>query len=96
MGLKHLTYSGPASASCFAPLSAKPIVWKVVDFCETIVQELHVAGLAGVTVQHGPMRFGPARRVNAELNVEAPGNLPVVEIILIADGSSRSARDRRR
>jgi len=43
-----------------------------------IVEEARTAGLAGATVLHGPMSFGPARRINSDFNVEAPGNLPVV------------------
>jgi uncharacterized protein len=44
----------------------------------TIVEEARAAGLAGATVLHGPMSYGPARRINTELSVEAPRNPPVV------------------
>ncbi len=48
----------------------------------TIVRAAHKAGLAGATVLHGPLSFGPGRQVNFEFNVDAPGNLPIViEII---------------
>jgi uncharacterized protein len=48
----------------------------------TIVEAARVAGLAGATVLHGPLSFGPDRRINDEFVVEAPGNLPmVVEIV---------------
>jgi uncharacterized protein len=47
-----------------------------------IVEAARAAGLAGATVLHGPLSFGPDRRVNDDFVVEAPGNLPmVVEII---------------
>ena len=48
----------------------------------TIVEAARTAGLAGATVLHGPLSFGPDRRISSELVVEAPGNLPmVVEIV---------------
>jgi PII-like signaling protein len=48
----------------------------------TIVEAVRTAGLAGATVLHGPLSFGPDRRINSEFVVEAPGNLPmVVEIV---------------
>jgi PII-like signaling protein len=48
----------------------------------TIVEAARTAGLAGATVLHGPLSFGPDRRINSEFVVEAPGNLPiVVEIV---------------
>ena len=47
-----------------------------------IVEAARAAGLAGATVLHGPLSFGPNRRINSEFLVEAPGNLPmVVEIV---------------
>jgi uncharacterized protein len=47
-----------------------------------IVAEAQAAGLAGATVLHGPIGFGAGRQINCELNVEAPGNPPIViEII---------------
>jgi uncharacterized protein len=47
-----------------------------------IVEAARAAGLAGATVLHGPLSFGPDRRINSELVVEAPRNLPmVVEIV---------------
>jgi uncharacterized protein len=47
-----------------------------------IVEAARSAGLAGATVFHGPLSFGPDRRINSEFVTEAPGNLPmVVEII---------------
>ena len=49
---------------------------------KAIVEAARTAGLAGATVLHGPLSFGPDRRINSEFVVEAPGNLPmVVEII---------------
>jgi PII-like signaling protein len=48
----------------------------------TIVEAARTAGLAGATVLHGPLSFGPGRRINSELVVEAPRNLPmIVEIV---------------
>jgi uncharacterized protein len=48
----------------------------------TIVEAARTAGLAGATVLHGPLSFGPDRRINSDFVVEAPGNLPtVIEII---------------
>ena len=41
-----------------------------------IVEAARAAGLAGATVLHGPLSFGPDRRINSEFLVEAPGNLP--------------------
>ena len=41
-----------------------------------IVEAARAAGLAGATVLHGPLSFGPNRRINSEFLVEAPGNLP--------------------
>jgi uncharacterized protein len=47
-----------------------------------IVEAARSAGLAGATVLHGPLSFGPSRRINSESVVEAPRNPPaVVEII---------------
>ncbi len=48
----------------------------------TIIEEARTAGLAGATVLHGPMSFGPARRINTNFSVEAPGNPPVVVEII--------------
>jgi uncharacterized protein len=51
-----------------------------------IVDAARAAGLAGATVLHGPLSFGPDRRINSESVIEAPGNLPmVVEIIDLKD-----------
>jgi PII-like signaling protein len=51
-----------------------------------IVEAARTAGLAGATVLHGPLSFGPDRRINDDFVVEAPGNLPmVVEIIDVED-----------
>jgi uncharacterized protein len=47
-----------------------------------IVEAARTAGLAGATVLHGPLGFGPDRRINDEFIVEAPGNLPVVVEII--------------
>jgi uncharacterized protein len=48
----------------------------------TIVDAAFKAGLAGVTVLHGPMGFGQSRYLNNEFIVDSPGNLPIViEII---------------
>jgi uncharacterized protein len=48
----------------------------------TIVEAARTAGLAGATVLHGPLSFGPDRRINSDFVVEAPRNLPmVVEIV---------------
>jgi uncharacterized protein len=47
-----------------------------------IVEAARTAGLAGATVLHGPLSFGPGRRINSDFVVEAPGNLPmVIEIV---------------
>ena len=43
-----------------------------------IVDAAKAAGLAGATVLHGPLSFGPGRRMNDELIVDAPHKLPVV------------------
>jgi uncharacterized protein len=48
----------------------------------TIVEAARTAGLAGATVLHGPLSFGPDRRINSDFIIDAPGNLPmVVEIV---------------
>jgi uncharacterized protein len=48
----------------------------------TIVEAARAAGLAGATVLHGPLSFGPDRRINSDFIIDAPGNLPmVVEIV---------------
>jgi uncharacterized protein len=57
---------------------------------EQIVEEARGAGLAGATVLHGPIGFGPGRQINADVNVDAPGNLPVV--IEIIDTENRIHR----
>ena len=49
---------------------------------QAIVEAARTAGLAGATVLHGPLSFGPDRRINDELIVEAPGSLPVVVEII--------------
>jgi uncharacterized protein len=47
-----------------------------------IVDAAFKAKLAGATVFHGPLSYGHGDRVNDELNVDAPVNLPaIVEII---------------
>jgi uncharacterized protein len=43
-----------------------------------IVEEARSAGLAGATVLRGSISFGPSGPINLDLNVEAPGNPPVV------------------
>ena len=51
-----------------------------------IVDAAFKAKLAGATVFHGPLSYGHGDRVNDELNVDAPGNLPtIVEIIDVED-----------
>ena len=47
-----------------------------------IVEEARSAGLAGATVLRGSVSFGPAGPINLDLNVEAPGNPPVVVEII--------------
>jgi uncharacterized protein len=47
-----------------------------------VVEAARAAGLAGATVLHGPLSFGPGRRINSDFVLEAPRNPPmVVEII---------------
>jgi len=47
-----------------------------------IVEAARSAGLAGATVLHGPVGYGQTGHIHSELDVDAPGNLPmVVEII---------------
>lgn len=47
-----------------------------------IVDAAFKAKLAGATVFHGPLSYGHGDRVNDEINIDAPGNLPtIVEII---------------
>ncbi len=56
----------------------------------TIVNEARTAGLAGATVFRGPMSLGRARQINGGLNVEAPGNLPVVVEIVDTEDRIRA------
>ncbi len=60
------------------------------ELCATIVDEARTAGLAGATVLRGPMSFGGARQINGGLNLEAPGNLPVVVEIVDTEDRIRA------
>jgi uncharacterized protein len=58
--------------------------------CAAIVDEARTAGLAGATVLRGRMSFGVPRRINSDVNVEAPGNLPVVVEIVDTEDRIRA------